>query len=394
MVKKLSVETLVLSVDFDGCSDTKYARNALIERIVAFVRGTSYQNIIICIGSLRQSVWIDSLNAMQNKPDEMYQSCCVLGLDFIEALRPYLDERITLSFENILTYDVYHQLQFGTTFSFFQQADYRAYHTSKRPVSWMVDNTEKMPVEMLKWTGTNYDLSEKKTQELSANDTTKKDIMYMQMHHFAQFLGDNTHFSFVLIDDKQPILKKLDQFFSDYAGLIPRTCFFKGMQHAPYERWLEPIETTWIRGCGVINSAFDVHLREMRMLALKTPHEYEVIYAAALSELARKSVARVMVDAVNSQDRNISPPSTSRKRHSSKPVGMTGFVMQVVCHSPISCFGVLACLSVLVLGTGKKRTAAGVGVVLFASPWITNGIFASNKKADDDEPPVSTKGLL
>jgi hypothetical protein len=390
MVKKMSVETLVLSVDFDGCSDTKYARNALIHRIADFVRGTSYQKIIICIGSMRQSVWIDFLNAMQTNREEVYQSCRILGLDFIEALQPHLDKNIIISFENILTYDVYNQLPSGTTFSFFQQANYEAYHALEQPVSWTVDNVEKVSVDMLKWSGKHYELSKEKIEELSTNDASKKDILYMQMHYFAQMLGDKTPFSLVLIDDLEPILSKLGRFFSDNPGLVPITCFFKGIQHAPYEQWLKPIETPWVRGGGIINLPFEQEMRRIRALALQTPHKYEVVYAVALSKLSKEHAIKMTADSVGSVDANVFPPSVSKKSKktaSSKEIEATGFVMQVVYNNPISCLGMLACLGVLVFGAGRQRTAGGAGALLIVSPWIKNCIFSGNKKDRDEELP-------
>lgn len=115
-------KTLVLSLDFDGCTDTPEGRTNLIEYITDYCkRNPHYENIHIAIGSLRQSAYSDVNNAHMNSIHfaGRVQSCEILLGEFVTELESKLTDEIEnpplVNKMELLTADIYHNLAEGST---------------------------------------------------------------------------------------------------------------------------------------------------------------------------------------------------------------------------------------------------------------------------------------
>ena len=83
-------DTLVASIDFDGCADTPQGKAQIIRDILAFIaQYPTVKHIVVMIGSLRQSLRCDLINAEINQEhhDGKLLSCHDIGAGFIEQLR-------------------------------------------------------------------------------------------------------------------------------------------------------------------------------------------------------------------------------------------------------------------------------------------------------------------
>ena len=287
-------------------------------------------------------------------------------------------------FEPVLTYDVYHKLPFGTTFSWMKQTDYYAYQVKEKKAYLKANNHSGTPVDMLKWTGSHFDLSEKEIEILGAFDTFKRDLCYMQMQQAAKKLGSSAYFSFILVDDRGDILKQLKQFFVAHTGLVPMTCRIQYMQHTSYNplfnlEFISFSDTSWTEGCGVVNANFEANMRRIRALALQDLGAYEKMYAAHLAQLS----ATYKVERASDDDASF-PPSNKQ--------ALTPFAMQFIQHAgpPL---GLLAAFSLLVFGGDKQRMFAGASGVLFASVWIKNCFFAEGCETQAKTDVPHTKSL-
>ena len=79
-------ETLVLSIDFDECSENQSARDSLKKWTIGFINANpQYKKVILFIGSARQSVWVDFLNAKKSDV-ATYLCCSILGSEFTPRL--------------------------------------------------------------------------------------------------------------------------------------------------------------------------------------------------------------------------------------------------------------------------------------------------------------------
>ncbi|MDF1647121.1 MAG: hypothetical protein P1U61_09160 [Legionellaceae bacterium] len=397
MEKNSLGETLVLSIDFDACTDTENTRKQLLNRIVNFISEyPQYKQLIVCIGSARQSIWLDFFNATQ-KRQERYQSCCILGVRFIDELQTALGQDITVSFEPILTSDVYSELPLGTTFSFMKTTRYQTYHVEKEAVHIEAMNTQNMPVEMFNWNGKRFNASKARLTELSSHDIFKRDICYMQMHQVARRLGPSTRFSFILIDDKGDILAKLKSFFSQNKSLIPTTCMFKCTQHAPYRnqdfRHIHFSGISWMQGAGEHNVAFEKTMQALRASALQTtlsPLPYEQKYALYLSQFADKCWAADKASELDVDDLGYKADIECGKVNDNTSVvspqaGGLEFTMQVMRYAapPV---GICIALGFCLFGeTRFQRQVGAASGVLIASPWLAHHFFASHKKTEVSE---------
>ena len=288
-------ETLVVALDFDGCADERIVREKLRARIVQLVRENPIcKNVIVCIASLRQSVWLDFFNSRSGR-EEPYVSCSILGTSFVDALQATLGEDISVSFEALLAYDIYNRLEEGSTFQAMQQINYRHCHQQREPKSLSIKNTAAESVEMFAWAGVHFSASKSVLKELSMADGFKRDICHMLMQQISIKLGADQRFSFLMVDDKGDILKKLMRFLGAHRALIPSNCSFKGMQHCTYSaahaEYIPFPEMNWIRGSGTMNLDFQKDMRFLRQKCLavsNTSNEYATHYALMLGHLAHK----------------------------------------------------------------------------------------------------------
>ena len=125
-------DTLVLSLDFDGCTDKPEARQKLIEFIIDYCSTRPhYKFVALAIGSLRQSVLTDYYNAVTHYKTHGNQlvSCSLLLNEFAQELAVCLQKSLNTRSPkvqriNLLTSDLLNDLEIGTTL---KQMDPSAY---------------------------------------------------------------------------------------------------------------------------------------------------------------------------------------------------------------------------------------------------------------------------
>ena len=91
----MNPELLVTSLDFDGCSDNQQSHQRIIDNIVnTCVQFPSINRIIVMIGSLRQTLVLDLLNAFMNEEDGHPLSCQILYSQFLPNLEKQIQTRL------------------------------------------------------------------------------------------------------------------------------------------------------------------------------------------------------------------------------------------------------------------------------------------------------------
>ncbi len=126
-------ETLVLSLDFDGCTDNELSQKILINWVIKLCKSHNYKNIYIAIGSLRQSILTDINNAIKNSKahDGKLCSCSVLLKKFLTDLRQCLEKELDtppkINSINLLMHDIFNDLPEGTTLNLMNQDEYEKY---------------------------------------------------------------------------------------------------------------------------------------------------------------------------------------------------------------------------------------------------------------------------
>lgn len=251
-------QTLVLCLDFDGCTDTPDARARLINYIIGLLkRKQIYKHIMVVIGSLRQSLDLDIANAARfyYKNNNAYVSCSLLGTDFIARLSDNLlkyfgEDSPTIEFHNLLLSDVLNQLKTGTVFNLMLK---NLYADDK--------------IEVINQIGERVVLLETENGEYiypsckEYTDQSKTLLTYMFMHEIALKLGWEANFTLLLIDDRTDILHGLTTFYNQNKQLLPFTCFFKCINYNSRDKKIIPLDGTL--GTGIINAAYQYNLRNV-----------------------------------------------------------------------------------------------------------------------------------
>ena len=122
--------TLLISLDFDGCTDSPESREALAKYIADYCQeNRQYTEVIVAIGSLRQSIYTDLSNAISNSRffAGRLLSTYVLLTEFVEKLVEKIAENgliISVTPETFLTADLYNSLNPGDTFELMKASDY------------------------------------------------------------------------------------------------------------------------------------------------------------------------------------------------------------------------------------------------------------------------------
>lgn len=259
------IKTWALSIDFDGCTNTAEARARLIQRITDVVRRQpDLTTIDIYIGSYRQSVYADFHAAYIHngiRGDNDYFSCKVLGQDFIDDLRRSLQTFETypeVTFNPLLSGDIYNHLKDGTQFKIINQSDYAEWsqkiRSEKPGLSELTGRNQlKETIRLFAFGDGIYHGADSRC----SYETSKTLLLYLQMHTMAirqQQLHPNEKFIFSFFDDKCEILDNLVRFFAAHPELLPDNCSFQAM---PFES--RPTETAshttfpLIHGTGAIN---------------------------------------------------------------------------------------------------------------------------------------------
>lgn len=210
---------LVLSVDFDGCSDNAHGRLKILTEVQAYLQHhPNIQKIVIIIGSLRQSLFLDKYTAIDYAAyhNSSLVSCKLIGESFLEDLRRSLPSNIHISFDPLLTSDIYNHLQAGTTF----QAMQTYFSRDIKEVSHVVSNKHGELIDLLLYPQpTTKDLQLQGSRELI--DFTKISIMYLQMQHMANLMPEDS-ITFRFYDDREDIHRKLNSFFHTHPYSIPK----------------------------------------------------------------------------------------------------------------------------------------------------------------------------
>ncbi len=201
------------SIDFDGCAHDDDSRESIIKHITHTCQSIrNLKKIILMIGSLRQSVYLDVLNAKMNSTYPNYISCASI----IEHIEPRLKEifpDIEISADTYLLFDSFQQLQHGTTFKGMQKLFAEINPQYIRDLD-LHSNTVLESACYHEESGTNL---------LTANhfaDCSKISIIYAQFHHIATQHPDKQvvmHF----YDDKIGILSNLYNFYKKNLQWIP-----------------------------------------------------------------------------------------------------------------------------------------------------------------------------
>lgn len=140
--------TLVLSLDFDGCTDTPKARQKLINYIIMYcLKNPQYDTIAVAIGSLRQSVATDYANAeihYQRFGNQLI-SCSLLLTEFTTTLATQLKTVLKAKapkVQNIkmLTSDILNDLPIGTTLNAMQTREYARISEACKPWSIFIQD--------------------------------------------------------------------------------------------------------------------------------------------------------------------------------------------------------------------------------------------------------------
>ncbi|NBX84293.1 MAG: hypothetical protein EBQ95_01630 [Gammaproteobacteria bacterium] len=209
---------LVLSIDFDGCSDNEHGQNKIISDVQLFIQDQpNISHVLVLIGSLRQSLFLDKYNAIDYSKyhDSALVSCKLIGDVFMTQLRTALPSHLVIEFEPLLTSDIYNHLTPGTTYQAMQ-----TYFSSTMNSSHIVTNQHGQLIDLLMYRhSSKHDDAILQTRELI--DFSKISILYMQMQHVAHLMPETPiHFRFY--DDRTDIHQKLKNFFQTHTYSMPQ----------------------------------------------------------------------------------------------------------------------------------------------------------------------------
>lgn len=310
------VTTLAVSFDFDGCTDDEEARRRWIVYLCELLRANrQIQHLKVFIGSLRQSVFIDVLNAVSKglQGDLSYQSCKVLGVELIDQSRHAIAQAFgaapppTIEFIPLLNSDVLNQLEVGTTFHCLNQGTNTFLGEQLRFLVGVLQQEGKIATDIsleeinaristhheafnahltsLGYTHTDNHLPVRRRDgsevsllhsrgvlydpgtSCSFEDQMKTTTIWLQ----AQYLDATTHNKYALLfsDDRADILASLTTFYKNNKSLLPERCYFHGLQFADYEgsdtlrpthnlRFLAPIQ-----GTGLANPQYEAAFQKL-----------------------------------------------------------------------------------------------------------------------------------
>lgn len=309
------VNTLVLSLDFDGCTDTPESRDRLIDNIHSYCfANPQYTEIIVIIGSLRQSLFSDLNNAIMNSVHFSGQllSCSILLSEFVDKLSAKLnaiEDKIRVIAEPLLASDIYNNLEPGTSIRLINQISYQdfigehrfqfvpvcdfsgenvSYFTKESFEEWycinieFLDDTTKhrflsswgvneeefdsfaqfmkalpLPsIQVIDKKGKNTVIIQKTGQlsysagDLFHFDDIEKCLTLYIMKHYLA-IKYAKNFDVLHVDDKIDLLTTMENYFLSNKHAIPRGCTFRKLEWNAYE--MEAKYGSKILGTGDIN---------------------------------------------------------------------------------------------------------------------------------------------
>ncbi len=251
----------VLSLDFDGCTDRPSSHRAIVTHVLDVYRqNQSIQKIVLIIGSLRQSLHLDILNALRNSTFP-YVSCTSLQEQLMPLLKSQLDtefpeQEIEIVFDTFLQSDVYNELDNGTCF----QTMKKVFHTTSFESSRAIEQSDFTEIVMDKH-GKEIELVHAK----HLSDCSKISILYGQFHHIATTYAQTPclmHF----YDDRYDILRSLSQFYNRYPQWIPSCISLQLFCHTSLPDHMPINFGKVITGIGETNTDFKNHLLKLAHL--------------------------------------------------------------------------------------------------------------------------------
>jgi len=235
------MDILVTSIDFDGCADSQPLKEQIINNILHLVqRYPSIKQIIVLIGSLRQTLANDYLNAQNNAHGHGGEllSCLEIGTHFMEQLQDILSISTldgpppSIAFEPLMMSDLLNQFKVGTTYEALH-----VFHNKLRTTKNLENFIVELPDESL------WDLLSNSSQPHIKNtlewpDTSKVSTILAQMHYIARkYLSQKIHFRFY--DDRVDILAPLYACFAREKLVLQNVSFDVGhnaeLCHIPFQ---------------------------------------------------------------------------------------------------------------------------------------------------------------
>lgn len=282
IVQPLECDTLCVALDYDGCMDTHDARNLFIENMLDYLQQhRAYRYVRFFMGSLRQNIFIDYLNAAlyRQKSTDTLNSCRILIDAFFRDFTTRLyetfseTERPSVSFEPILTGDIFYDLEPGSMLTKMSSDDYTSIYQQNKTLDAQIKSWRGGSITVASWVdGKGVDRTEPHPVLPS-----KLDIIYMIAHYVGRQQGPHRQFCVLFFDDKMDILTSAARFFEANRSLLPRTASFQGLEFNTQQTALGV--TRMVTGSGRINIQYEIFLRALYAL-VKEPRNIEHIGGA------------------------------------------------------------------------------------------------------------------
>ncbi|MFZ4077757.1 MAG: hypothetical protein ACOYKA_07215, partial [Legionellaceae bacterium] len=269
--------TLVFSLDYDGCTHTLEGQSAVINHIIATaLENPLCQNIILCSASLRQSLSLELLNAIQKQYKNHKRSQWISSAEELQNITTNVYLRLkdtyqtlgktapTVALNPIHTFDVYHDLPAYTTHKTMTAQHYQLLYEASKvdDVEVWRDNKQGLPVCLLFWPKNSKVISGFPST-LACQDSYKVLTHYMVAHdHALQFTG-KTKITF--FDNLRSNLKVSETMFGSHPNLLPKTCHFQGIEllSSDTQVQLGAFKTDVIQGTGEANADYRADLRDI-----------------------------------------------------------------------------------------------------------------------------------
>jgi hypothetical protein len=262
---------LILSLDFDGCSDRPFSQKEIIQHTIkTCLENPTIESIYLIIGSLRQTPMLDVGNAQRNSTAPHFISCTTLYNKFLPELNRCMSklevERIpSVHFCPLLMNDIYNHFPTGSTFKAMQDIFAWPFYI----ISHIRTNTHTFSIRNQHDESINV-LSHSSNKEIA--DCSKVTIIYTQLHHFAKHL-DAAPILMHFYDDRLDILEGLRDFYSRSPELMPENMHLELIHLEAIEECKSSLFTPEpIKGQGATNPDYHELMYQMALY-----HEWESI---------------------------------------------------------------------------------------------------------------------
>ena len=264
---------LVISLDFDSCTDTERARECLKSWLIDYLlKHEEITDVEFHLNTARIGVHEDYIMANQcRRFHGKLFSCSQLERSFLPAFREQLGmafaeigkEAPNVRFEKLVLGDVLKRLHPGTMVAHMQEAMYEAWNRAKfqgERVFFTVPGLSESAV-VLYDSSVQYDPYAKG----ALIDSSKFLTMYMHLQNIGsrEQRGDTYHIK--MLDDRADVLNRIKERFSSRLELIPENCTLQTIpfcldstpRHAvPLPLEIVSAEDDVMRGRGVANPQY------------------------------------------------------------------------------------------------------------------------------------------